>query len=44
VLTPAAAGSVFEMDVSVHRIDVLIFSFLGRFVFTVVMQQLVPWK
>src|ERR1700727_2372092 len=33
VLALAAAGSVFEMDVSVHRIGVLIFSFFKKFCF-----------
>ena len=44
MLALAAAGSVFEMDVSVHRIGVLIFSFLGSFVLAVVRQQLAAWK
>ena len=32
MLALAAAGSVFEMDVSVHRFDVFSFSFMGSFV------------
>ena len=32
MLALAAAGSVFEMDVSVHRFSVLSFSFLGSVV------------
>jgi hypothetical protein len=47
VLAPAAAGSVFEMDVSVHRFGVLSFFLLRKFVvfaLVVVRQQLAAWK
>jgi hypothetical protein len=44
VLALAAAGSVFEMDVSVHRFDVLSFSFLGGFVLAVVRLQVAAWR
>jgi hypothetical protein len=46
VLALAAAGSVFEMDVSAHRLSVLSFSFLESFVFAlgVVRLQFAGWK
>ena len=44
MLALAAAGSVYEMDVSVHRIGVLIFSFLESFVWAVIRQQVAGWK
>ena len=44
MLALAAAGSVFEMDVSVHRFDVLSFSFLGGFVLAVVRLQVAAWR
>ena len=43
MLALAAAGSVFEMDVSVHRFSVLSFFLLRKFL-GVVRLQLAAWK
>ena len=47
MLALAAAGSVFEMGGTVHRLNVLAFSFVGRFLsllLVVVRLQLAAWK